>query len=269
MQRLLWYPVLVASVLIAGSAAAEPPPAGGAAEDAEAEPETGTKRAPAPDSRFGHINLGVHGIAVGPAGSMGPNTPSTSLASAGFGFGGWLGMGIGRYGSLQIFGDRTLYFSPGLCSIGCGGSSFSLGIGVAYHPIQGIAFDPWGSFGIAYRQSTFQVTDPNAPNKLMEQRYHGFDIARIAFGGDFYPVPAFGFGPFLEMDLGTNFKRPCVFSPVSCPSGAVLPPDMTDGPRAYAMFQVGVRIAFEPMRKSLRSSAASSAATRPAESAGF
>jgi hypothetical protein len=43
------------------------------------------------------------------------------------------------------------------------------------------------------------------------------------------------------MDLGTNFSRP---KPL-----LDLPPDVSNSPRTYAMFTVGIRVAFDPMRK--------------------
>lgn len=225
--------------------AANPPsapasPAAPAPAD-EPGPDEGETRAPAPDERTGHVLFGVAGTAMGPAGSMGPNTPSTSLTAAGFGVGGYVGVGVGRHVSLHALGDWTKLLPPGTCESGCSGTSYSFGLGLTYHLAQGIAFDPWASYGIAYRASSFTIADPRAPLQRIQQAYQGIDIARIALGGEFYPAPFFGFGPFLQLDLGTNFRRPTPLVP--------LPTDVTDSARAYALFQVGVRISFDPMRR--------------------
>lgn len=222
----------------------------------ESEADSGTKREAAPDERKGHILLGVGAVAVGPAGSMGPATPSTTLAPAGFGVSGFLGVGLGRHASMQIFGDRTLFLSPAGCSQGCGGRAFSAGLGFTYHLAQGIAFDPWGSYGVAYRDSTFEVVNPGNPEgKRLPQHYRGIDWARISFGGDFYPTPFFGFGPWLEMDLGTNFNWPAPLVQLAA--------DVPNSPRTYAMFQVGFRIAFDPMRKAPARSASATGTSVP------
>lgn len=248
MKRGLLISSVALAMLHAASAAAADPPKGAAPapaappETEEVGPDAGAKRAAAPDTRKGHLLFGVGATAMGPAGSMGPNTPSTQLAAAGFGVSGFLGVGLGRHVTFQAVADWTKFLAPGACGTGCGGRSYSIGLGLTYHLAQGIAFDPWASYGIAYRTSTFDVIDPSSPTNRVRQEYQGIDIARISLGGDFYPTPFLGFGPFLELDLGTNFRRP--------PLLVALPPDVSDTPRTYALFQIGFRIAFDPLRKS-------------------
>jgi hypothetical protein len=176
-------------------------------------------------------------------------------------FDGIFGVGIGRHSTLQLTGDAIQFGSPGSCRVGCTGQSYVVGLGLTYHLAQGLAFDPWGSFGMAYRHSIFEVTAPdptqNAGRPLVSQTYKGFDVARIAFGGDFYPFPWGAVGAFVEADIGTNLGRPAPL--------VALPPNVTDGPRTYGYFQIGVRIAFDPMRRgsSPRARAAASAASVP------
>lgn len=215
---------------------AKPADAAKPAPEDDVEPDAGTRRAAAPDDRRGHVYFGVSGIAVGPAGSMAPNTPGTALSQAGFGFGGFFGVGLGRHATIQVFGDRTFFLGPAACSDGCSGRGYSLGLGLTYHLAQGLAFDPWASFGVAYRNSSF-LADPKTKIAF---GYQGIDVARLAIGGDFYPTPFFGFGPYLEADIGTNFLWHTL---------GELPPDVKNGPRTYAFFSVGVRIAFDPLRK--------------------
>lgn len=248
----------LAAALAALPAAAQGKPGGAPSiptVEVEGEGETGTERKAAPDERKGHLYFGIGATAVGPAGSMGPQTPSTTLASAGFGFTGFFGIGVGRHATVQIFGDRTIFLSPGACTKDCQGRAFSLGLGMTYHLAQGLAFDPWGSFGMAYRDSTFEAVNPaNPEGRRVSQHYRGIDWARIAFGGDFYPTPFFGFGPWIEMDLGSSFSWP---KPL-----VTLSPDVNYS-RTYAMFQVGIRVAFDPMRKASKAAVAKSGAFAP------
>src|SRR5262249_36601916 len=155
----------------------------------------------------------------------------------------------------QVFGDHTTFTSPANCNEGCYGWSYSLGLGLTYHLAQGLAIDPWGSFGIAYRKSIFYAVEPAQvtvdghpcqPNQLCPLGYAGIDVARIAFGGDFYPLPWLGFGPFVEVDAGTNLHRAIPLDTTGKPL-MPLPFNVTDGPRAYAYFQIGFRIALDPM----------------------
>jgi hypothetical protein len=251
--RALLASVSVTSALLVSSlarpAAAADDKGGGMPSFGEVEQDNGIERPAAPDWRTGHIyiipTLGI----VGPAGEVGANTPSTQVAGLGYTYGGILGVGISRHGSIQIFGDRSVFSNPATCTTGgCGGSAYSFGAGVTYHLAQGIALDPWGSFGMGYRSSIFSVIAPNAvaingtnyaSGALVPQAYQGFDVARIAFGGDFYPVPWLGFGPFVEVDAGANLHRPFPL--------VALPPNTIEGPKAYAFFQIGVRVAFDPI----------------------
>jgi hypothetical protein len=236
--------------LLPRAASAADDKGGGMPTFSEPEQDNGIERDAAPDWRTGHIYLIPTFALAGPAGLVAANTPTTQVANLGYTYGGIIGVGVGRYGSVQIFGDRSIFTSPETCNIGCGGSSYSFGAGVTYHLAQGIAVDPWGSFGMGYRYSLFNVIAPNATTingtsyasgVLVPQAFKGFDVARIAFGGDFYPVPWFGLGPFVEVDAGANLQRPVPL--------VALPPNTLDTPRAYAFFQVGIRVAFDPMRR--------------------
>lgn len=230
--------VVLSTFSTSGARAADPQPPSFAGEPEE----NGVERPPAPDQRTGHIYLAGSFGAIGPAGALGPLVPAQSVAGLGYDFGAVLGVGIGRYGVLQAYGNRTVFSAPANCSVGCSGLAYALGLGVVYHLIQGIAVDPWGSFGMGYRTSTFEVValgTSAVPTK--SQSYQGFDVARIAFGGDYYPVPWLGFGPFVEADVGTNLQRPV--------PQVALPPNVIEGPRTYGFFQIGVRIALDPMRQ--------------------
>jgi hypothetical protein len=124
-----------------------------------------------------------------------------------------------------------------------------LGIGFVYHLAQGIAFDPWLSYGGGFRSSTYKSSIAGGlPGGLTEAGFLGVDVARIALGGTFYPLSGFGFGPYFEADIGANYGRPKVAAPGSC---AKEDPSVTGrcdpGASAYAFFQIGVRIALDPL----------------------
>ena len=233
----------LAAALGSGRAAAADAAKGGMPSiEIASDVEAGEARPAAPDQRTRHLYLGVSAGVTGVAGSVEANVGSMTVAGTGFTFGGLLGIGITRYATFQIFGDRTLYAGPAVCSDRCSGSGFTAGFGLTYHIAQALAFDPWGSFGVAYRQSLFHVVDPeSADGARLTRRYNGIDVARIAFGGDWFPSPFFGFGPFVEGDFGTNFASPAPLQ--------VLPPNVSPGPRAYAIFQLGVRVSFDPLRR--------------------
>jgi hypothetical protein len=260
---------LAAALALVTSAAALALPATARAADPQQpsfpppEEDTGIPRPPPPDDRTGHIYVAPSFGVIGGVGSFGPNLPTSTLAGLGYNVGAIVGMGIGRYATIQIFGDRAAFGAPANCNVGgCTGTSYALGLGFTYHLTQALAFDPWGSFGMAYRTTLFTVSQGSTAmvdgqrcvaGQLCPESFRGLDAARIAFGGDFYPTPWFGFGPFVEVDIGTALHRPVSDPPVG------LPPNVTDGPRTYGFFQFGVRVAFDPMRSSYKKAPAATA----------
>jgi hypothetical protein len=216
------------------------------------EEDNGTERPFAPDQRSGHIYLSPTFGMVGGVGYAGPNMRLSSLIDLGYSVGGILGLGVSRHATVQIFGERSAFEAPGSCRSGCSASGFTLGVGVTYHLAQALAVDPWGSFGIAYRSTSFMGAAPTTATydgtactagAVCPMSYSGIDVARIAFGGDFYPVPWFGLGPFVEVDAGTYLRQPYVTPPI------FLPPNIGTGPQPYAYFHLGIRVTFDPMRR--------------------
>jgi hypothetical protein len=246
------------------------------------EADTGTVRPAAPDTRTGHVYLTGGVGAVGAAGSVSARRAASSVMGPGLVAGGALGFGITRHASLHILGDYTMFAHPAACTSGCSGNAFSFGLGVTYHLAQGTAFDAWGSYGFAFRSSSFKV--PFTRDGYYEghhvlagqakttdgldvvQTFRGFDVARIAFGGDFYPTPWFGFGPFIEATFGTNFRYPVLYPDARTTTA----PEDQVGMRTYALFQIGFRIAFDPLRRAQpRPGAPSSAAASLTPTPGF
>jgi hypothetical protein len=232
---------LVGAFLGSGPAFADDgqPPA-----DEDALVEAGTQRPAAKDTREGHWLFAARSDLAMPAGSLVYGVGTGAILGMGPSFGGTLGLGISRYAVLEASGSYAIFSDAGGCP-GCGGRSFDAGLGFSYHLVQGIAVDPWASFGMGYRYTSLSLT----PNALEIGRpaasgkpYHGFDVARIAFGADFYPVPAFGLGPYVGADFGTFLGRP---APDAAPG--VTPP-FDPGGSVYAFFHIGLRVILDPMR---------------------
>lgn len=232
-------------------ALAQAPPAPFTLVDDEA--DVGKEHPAAPDTRTGHLYLQPRLGAVAPAGKLAaapatsPNagTATSQLAGTGAGFGATLGVGITRHAVIEAVAQYTIFGAPTACN-GCKGSSVELGLGLSYHLAQGVAIDPWVSYGVGLRFATFHAqptSTTGGPTGLppLDQAFRGFDVARLALGADFYPIPKLGLGPFFEADLGTAFSRANLSKADPALGGAV-----------YGFFQVGLRIAFDPFQRPLR-----------------
>jgi hypothetical protein len=256
--------ISVAAALLTpvGALAQTASPAASTSEDDEDTAQAAPPRPPAPDTRTGHLLLASRVGFATPIGRFIPGTAASDFAGPGVSIGGMLGVGLSRYAVLEVTGGSALLsgstslLGPNACA-GCNGRSFDVGLGLSYRVAQGMAVDPWVSFGLGYRFATFSInTDPktgmlpldpdtkqpaNAPKPYT---YQGLDFARIALGADFYPLPALGFGPYIEADIGTR-TRGALGAPGTVPP----PPDNTTyGPAVYAFFHVGLRIALDPFR---------------------
>jgi hypothetical protein len=213
----------------------------GAATAEDEDPDAGTKRPASPDWRSGHVLLqGRLGFSQ-PYGSVASGLPASRVVSGGPAFGANLGLGLSRVTVLEASGAYATLPAAAGCN-GCSGKSLDLGLGFAYHIAQGIAFDPWISYGVGYRMATFSGATGTArgPQTFPDAPFRGLDIARIALGGDFYPVPAFGLGAFLELDAGTYLSRP----------------DDAFGATAYGFFQAGLRLSLDPVPRASRAAVA-------------
>lgn len=212
-------------------------PAGGSiveaaeADDEELGPEAGARRPAGPDDRSGHVLLHPRvGFAV-PFGSIAADLGAGRVISAGPAFGAHAGIGLSRVTVLELSGSYALLPAASGCD-GCSGQILDLGLGFVYHAAQGLAFDPWISYGVGYRRANLSWSaDAALGPEIADGTFHGLDVARIALGGDFYPVPSFGLGAFAELDVGTYLSRP----------------GESSGAAAYGFFQFGVRLAFDPV----------------------
>jgi hypothetical protein len=251
-----------------------------AAEEEEEEPDDtlGRPRAAAPDDRVWHVLLAGRGGFTVPFGQLASTFPAGDVTSIGPAVGGSLGLGLGRHGVLEAtFDYARLSGADRPASTGvpddsepcasvpsdaryvkehrvvgktCGGSTFAVGLGLVYHLSQGIAFDPWMSYGAGYRSLTVDAVLKNElPGSGDHAHLGGLEFARIGFGGDFFPIPSIGFGPYLELDLGTYVDRPAA-----------------PGPSVYAFFGLGARLIFDPVRifRAPHTSVARAAGSAPA-----
>ncbi|MGK3993846.1 hypothetical protein [Sorangium sp. So ce1024] len=215
-------------------------------EDEELGPEAGTKRPAGPDERTGHVLLQGRAGYSQPFGSMASRQPVGETLSGGLAFGANAGIGLTRDVVLEASGSYALLSAAGGCN-GCSGRSLDLGLGLVYHVAQGLAIDPWISFGVGYRRTALTGSEgaPGSPT-TSDQVFHGLDVARIALGGDFYPVAPFGVGLFAELDAGTYLSRP----------------GESGGPAPYGFFQVGLRLALDPVPRGARTPSASAGTPR-------
>ena len=130
--------------------------------------------------------------------------------------------GVGSFGSFTS--------GTSVCS-DCSAKTQSFGLSAVYHLVDGIPFDPWFAFTVAYRKT--ELTAPTGyQGQLGTTTYTGIDIARWTIGSDFYPAKAIGFGPYLDFGIGRYSSR----SPGSISSHA-----------AYtAITLVGLRVVLNP-----------------------
>jgi hypothetical protein len=194
----------------------------------------GTPRPAAADERGGHIVIDARAAAIAPGGSFASGFGAGDVVSWGPGFGGTLGLGLGRHAVLEASGQYAFFSPAGTCA-SCSGSSWSLGLGLAYHVVQGSAVDAWVSYGLAFRAtglSTGPASRDRLPGRVPSIDYKGIDFARLAMGATFRPIPSLGFGPYAELDLGTYPSRP--------------------GPETsaatYLFGELGLRIHFDPVQ---------------------
>jgi hypothetical protein len=247
--------MFVAALVLPLHAAADPaPPETG--DEAEDEADAGTRRAAAPDTRTGHVLVDAKLGGTAPAGRFTSGTSVSDVTGIGMSVGGRLGLGISRYVVVDASGTYSLFSHP-RAGIGHNGRSFDLGVDARYHLAQGVALDPWVSFGLGLRLTNFTTFTPLADSQKCEGEvtpiegqcphhpsYRGLDFAKIAFGVDFYPLPFLGFGPYVQADLGTNFSQQ---DPKSGRS-AIGSSRLESGQAIYAFIHVGLRIAFDPVR---------------------
>jgi len=186
----------------------------------EREPEDGIARPDAEDLRHGDLLLSVSGGVWAPSAPFTPAFQELGSLDVGGTAHGHLGFGLGRYLVLGIDGGFAMVPSTDTACAACGATSIDVGPSLAFHPTQGFALDPWVSYGMAYRHTIISL-DSTSVNA------HALDLMRLAIGADYYPVGLFGFGPYVEVDVGIR--------------------DF-DAPVSYATVHAGLRVTIDPFQ---------------------
>lgn len=234
-RTLLLGSALVATLVTTGDAFAQAPPQiPGLPGADEVEEQEGRPKPYAPDIRTGHVYIDAFGGALFPAGNIAPGSGLGEVASYGFVVGGTIGVGVSRHAELDLRGSYGMFSAPTECE-SCSSDMATGGLGFTAHLTQGAAFDPWFRYGAAYRTFSVEHGEDEATSVLAvgNGRYHGVDIAQLTLGADFFPAKGFGFGPFLEVDMGTF---------------VAWPDDSLRGTRFYAFFSVGLEIELDPVQ---------------------
>ena len=138
-----------------------------------------------------------------------------------------LGVGVNRFLVLGLDGSVARAGAGDDGCSECSVTTVGAGMGLAYHPTHAFALDPWIRYAVGYRftSTSYQLSDGGEITSASES---AIDFAKISLGGDFYPDPVFGFGPYMALDLGLN--------------------RLDDTPQLYGNVQLGLRLVFDPMR---------------------
>jgi hypothetical protein len=186
------------------------------AGDAEADTAS-VEITPARDTLGGHVVIGALAGLFVPFGSFESGVTQQRLLDTGLAVGGDIGFGVSRTLVLGVYGEVGLPSTTSECT-GCSVTSIALGPMVRYHLVQGLRFDPWLSAGVGFRRTS-----------TGHDTFTGIDWTRIELGGDYYPWPSLGFGPFVALSLGTYFDATSKITTTS----------------VNGQFSVGLRIVFD------------------------
>lgn len=155
---------------------------------------------PAKDTLGGHFLLGVGAIGVLPFGQLDDQHDFSDVAGPGLGLSADAGFGVSRSASVGLWFQYTAFGEADDCN-NCDASSLGFGPYVRYHLVQGVRFDPWLALGAGLRR--LEAKGPEGTTS-----YTGIDWLKLQIGGDWYALSQVGFGPFLELDLGSFLDRP-------------------------------------------------------------
>ncbi|OQB17279.1 MAG: hypothetical protein BWY17_01053 [Deltaproteobacteria bacterium ADurb.Bin207] len=193
---------------------------------------------PAPDSLTNHIAISPKIAFIVPTGSAEKRFPQRAYVQAGPSYGLDLAYGLSRYVALQARFEYGMLSANDQCPNGgtCEATTLAFGAGVDYHLVHGAAFDPWLRAGMGYRWTRFDLRWEGINR---DRAYAGLDWLHLAIGGDWYPHPMIGLGPFFALDIGSYQARPDS------------PPPGTSGPAqatVHTFVSLGLRAVFDPMR---------------------
>lgn len=156
--------------------------------------------APAADVLGGHLLVGAGPLLSVPFAELDDRTDFRDVAGLGVGVNGDVGIGLSRHISLAAWVQYASFGNPSNCS-SCKASSLSVGPLVRYHLVQGTRFDPQLSLGFGLRKL-------EATTAAGQVDYTGIDWLKFELGGTWYAISQLGFGPFVELNLGSFTKLP-------------------------------------------------------------
>lgn len=237
-SALVLFAGVASALLFAGTALGEEPPAKTAdpkaTAPAEFEPEVGEgiRRPEGTDERAGHVYIRVGSDLEIPSGFVRSGVPLTDVVGLGVGLDAAFGVGLSPHAEISLEGTYAWMLGASNCAE-CGGDHVAVNLGFVYHLARGTAFDPWMRLAMGYRTVEY-AGGAGAPKSLVPGRFHGLDFLDLSLGGTFFPVPAFGLGPYLAANVGSFLDRPEA-------NGSA------GGTRVYAFFQTGLRFELDPV----------------------
>lgn len=143
-----------------------------------------------------------------------------------------LALPVSRSTAIEAFGLYGNYDGDAPDCGGCEARALGGGLGLAYHLLEGVPFDPWLSAGAGLRR--VRLTQSDAAGTTAKLDYTGLDALRISLGADYYPVKFVGVGPYAELTLGRYLGRS--------------PGPLDDG-GTYGSLGVGLRLVFNPFAR--------------------
>ncbi len=108
-------------------------------------------------------------------------------------FGGYVGYGFADGGRMV---DELCLSS----SVTCSSSTLRIGFNVQYHIFPAEKVNPYIGFGMGYESASFTASGPGGTAEVIAR---GFEIARFTAGADFRTNSVVGFGPYVNLGLGT------------------------------------------------------------------
>ncbi len=152
------------------------------------------------DTLKGHWVIGASLGVKWPFGSLENGIKQSSALGTGLALNLDLGFGLSRNVVIGAWGEFDDYGSPSACAA-CSTTSFAGGPFMRYHIVQGTRFDPWGAIAVGLRRTAVDAGSATT-------KYFGPDWLRLTLGGDWYPFANVGFGPYLQLDLGSYTSHP-------------------------------------------------------------
>lgn len=182
--------VLVPALFLARPAQSEEPPR-----------DDSTKLVPfEKDEIGGHLRLHAGAGYAAPFGHLASGVKSTARSGDGWSVLGDLALGVSRHVMLGAYGEYQGLTASGRCTA-CTARSYGAGVIARYHPVQGLRFDPYISYGIGFFGLRSSAHDTSSD-------YHGLEWLRIQAGGIWSIFPQLGLGPYVQVGGGTMLGLP-------------------------------------------------------------